>query len=84
MLGKVDVEAKVESKDSSGNLGTEGTAAQAGAIRHALSLALRSFVDAETVEEMRLAGLLTRDKRQKERKKPGQTGARKKWTWCKR
>lgn len=31
-----------------------GTTAQSGAIRYALSLALRSFVDEKTVEKMRL------------------------------
>jgi ribosomal protein S9 len=31
-----------------------GTTAQSGAIRHGLALALRSFVDRETVEKMRL------------------------------
>ena len=33
---------------------TLGTTAQSGAIRHALSLALRSFVDEKMVEKMRL------------------------------
>lgn len=74
-LGKVDVIATV----SEG-----GSAAQAGAIRYALSMCLRSFVDSETVEKMRLAGLLSFDPRTKERKKPGQPGARKKYTWKKR
>lgn len=31
-----------------------------------------------------IAGLLTRDYRTRERKKPGQAGARKKFTWKKR
>lgn len=30
------------------------------------------------------AGLLTQDRRKKERKKPGQEGARRKFTWKKR
>ncbi|RWS02439.1 arrestin: lateral eye-like protein, partial [Dinothrombium tinctorium] len=54
LLFKVDVEATV-----TGN----GIAAQAGAIRHGLSLALRSFVEPSVVEDMRLAGLLTKDRR---------------------
>lgn len=61
-----------------------GTTAQSGAIRLALSLALRSFVDKQTVEHMRLAGLLTHDIRTRERKKWGQEGARRKYTWKKR
>jgi len=67
LINKVDIEAKV-----TGN----GTQAQAGAIRHGISLALRSFVDPKTCEEMRLAGLITKDRRVKERKKIGYAGAR--------
>nr|CAD7194367.1 unnamed protein product [Timema douglasi] len=75
LLGAVDVEATVTGGGSSG---------QAGAIRWGISWGLRSFVDQEMVEKMRLAGLLTRDYRKKERKKPGQEGARRKYTWRKR
>lgn len=75
LLGKVDVEAKVEG---------HGVSANAGAIRLAISRALLSFVDENMREKMRLAGLLTRDPRRQERKKPGQKGARAKYTWKKR
>jgi len=75
MIGKVDVEANVRGGGFSG---------KAGAIRWGISMALRSFVDAETLDRMRLAGLLQRDYRTKERKKPGQEGARRKFTWKKR
>ncbi|CAH1799141.1 unnamed protein product [Owenia fusiformis] len=75
MLGLVDIEVEV---------GGPGTQAQAGAIRTALSKALVSFVDQPMAEKMRLAGLLSRDVRRKERKKPGQEGARAKFTWKKR
>ncbi|NWS55659.1 RT09 protein, partial [Chunga burmeisteri] len=61
-----------------------GRSAQAGAIRLACAKALRSFVTEREVEFMRQAGLLTRDPRVKERKKPGQEGARRKFTWKKR
>ncbi|NXO02721.1 RT09 protein, partial [Rhinopomastus cyanomelas] len=61
-----------------------GRSAQAGAIRLASAKALRSFVTEKEVEFMRQAGLLTRDPRVKERKKPGQEGARRKFTWKKR
>ncbi|NWU91953.1 RT09 protein, partial [Upupa epops] len=61
-----------------------GRSAQAGAIRLASAKALRSFVTEREVEFMRQAGLLTRDPRVKERKKPGQEGARRKFTWKKR
>lgn len=61
-----------------------GRSAQAGAIRLAMSRALCSFVTEEEVEWMRQAGLLTIDPRVRERKKPGQEGARRKFTWKKR
>src|SRR5258707_1224683 len=51
-----------------------GTTAQAGAIRLALSRALRSFVDRNMVERMRLAGLLTYDRRIAIRKRYGKMG----------
>lgn len=72
MLFKVDVEASVKGL---------GPSAQAGAVRHGISLALKSFVDPVMLEDMRLAGLLTKDRRVKERKKYGQEGARRKFTW---
>ncbi|KAK7108423.1 small ribosomal subunit protein uS9m-like [Littorina saxatilis] len=74
-LGEVDVEATVEGGGGTG---------QSGAIRLALAKALASFVDTDTRERMRIAGLLTRDVRRKERKKPGQKKARKQFTWKKR
>lgn len=74
-LGKFDVVAKVEGGGPTG---------QSGAIRLGISKALLSFVTKEMAEKMRLAGLLTRDPRNKERKKPGQEGARRKFTWKKR
>ncbi|XP_043926931.1 28S ribosomal protein S9, mitochondrial isoform X2 [Protopterus annectens] len=61
-----------------------GSSAQAGAIRLAASRALLSFIPENAMESMRQAGLLTPDPRVKERKKPGQEGARRKFTWKKR
>uniref|UniRef100_S4RUZ0 Mitochondrial ribosomal protein S9 n=1 Tax=Petromyzon marinus TaxID=7757 RepID=S4RUZ0_PETMA len=61
-----------------------GSSAQAGAVRHALALALTTFLEPHLIEGMRRAGLLTKDQRTKERKKPGQEGARRKFTWKKR
>ncbi|XP_021535957.1 28S ribosomal protein S9, mitochondrial [Neomonachus schauinslandi] len=61
-----------------------GRSSQAGAIRLAVARALCSFVTNEEVEWMRQAGLLTADPRVRERKKPGQEGARRKFTWKKR
>lgn len=74
-LGIVDVVAYVKEGGPTG---------QSGAIRLGLSKALVSFVGKDMMEKMRLAGLLTRDPRVRERKKPGQLKARKKFTWKKR
>ncbi|XP_062066008.1 small ribosomal subunit protein uS9m [Lepus europaeus] len=74
-LGKHDVTCTV-----SGG----GRSSQAGAIRLAMARALCSFVSEKEVEWMRQAGLLTADPRVRERKKPGQEGARRKFTWKKR
>ncbi|CAL7948255.1 unnamed protein product [Xylocopa violacea] len=75
MCDKVDVEATVNGGGPTG---------QAGVIRWGIAMALRSFIDVEMVEKMRLAGLLTYDWRRRERKKWGQEGARRKFTWKKR
>nr|XP_010957398.1 28S ribosomal protein S9, mitochondrial [Camelus bactrianus] len=62
-----------------------GRAGQAGAIIPlGLARALCSFATEDEVEWMRQAGLLTADPRVRERKKPGQEGARRKFTWKKR
>ncbi|MCX7847538.1 MAG: 30S ribosomal protein S9 [bacterium] len=60
-----------------------GFAGQAGAARHAISRAL-SLIDEGVRTQLKLAGLLTRDARMKERKKAGQPGARKKFQFSKR
>ncbi len=60
-----------------------GMAAQAEAVRHGISRAL-TVVDGEYRSPLKRAGFLTRDAREKERKKPGQPGARKKFQYSKR
>lgn len=75
LLGKVDIEAEVFGP---------GPKNQAGAVRLALARCVRSFVEPNFVEKMRLGGLLTLDKRRRGRKKPGQKGCRAKFTWKKR
>jgi len=60
-----------------------GLSGQAGAVRHALSRALVSS-DANLREALKAAGCLTRDARMKERKKPGQPGARRRFQFSKR
>nr|XP_057907191.1 28S ribosomal protein S9, mitochondrial [Doryrhamphus excisus] len=75
MLGRFDLECSVSG---------DGRSSQAGALRLAISRAICSFLSAGEVEAMRQAGLLTPDPRVRERKKPGQEGARRKFTWKKR
>uniref|UniRef100_A0A8C8I5C1 Small ribosomal subunit protein uS9m n=1 Tax=Oncorhynchus tshawytscha TaxID=74940 RepID=A0A8C8I5C1_ONCTS len=75
VLGRFDMQCSV-----SGG----GHSSQAGALRLAISRAMLSFLSEGQVETMRQAGLLTPDPRIKERKKPGQEGARRKFTWKKR
>jgi small subunit ribosomal protein S9 len=64
------------------NVSGGGTAAQAEAIRHGISRALLLLGDHRGA--LKKAGFLTRDARKKERKKPGQPGARKRFQYSKR
>ena len=74
LLGKFDVKA---------NVNGGGTTGQVEAIRLAISRALCEF-DIENRSALKGEGLLTRDSRVVERKKPGQKKARKKFQWVKR
>jgi small subunit ribosomal protein S9 len=60
-----------------------GKSAQAEAIRHGIARAL-SGMDIELRRALKRAGYITRDAREKERKKPGQPGARKRFQFSKR
>lgn len=60
-----------------------GKVGQSGAIAHGLSRAL-VIAEEDLKATLKKAGLLTRDARMKERKKPGQPGARKKFQFSKR
>ena len=73
-LGAFDVMAHVDGG---------GVAGQAGAMRHAVARALVAS-DANHRAKLRTAGLLTRDPRAVERKKPGRPGARKRFQFSKR
>lgn len=60
-----------------------GIAGQADALRHAISRALTQ-VEPKTRTALKAAGLMKRDPRAKERKKPGLVKARKAKQWSKR
>ena len=74
MIGKFDVTAKVEGG---------GVAGQAGALRMSIARALIQF-EQGLRPPVKAAGLLTRDPREKERKKYGQKKARKRFQFSKR
>ena len=65
------------------NVDGGGTAGQAGAVRHGITRALKEY-NADLRSTLKKAGLVTRDPRQKERKKYGQKGARKRFQFSKR
>ncbi len=73
----------LESFDISVKVSGGGIAGQAGAVRHGLARAL-SLADTSLREVLKNSGCLTRDSRMKERKKPGQPGARKRFQFSKR
>jgi len=79
-LALVGLDGKYDVKISASGGGISG---QSGAIRHGLSRALVE-ADANLREALKKAGCLTRDARMKERKKPGQPGARKRFQFSKR
>ena len=72
--GKYDVKA---------NISGGGVTGQAEAMRLAMSRALVE-IDAESKSALKKEGLMTRDPRMVERKKPGQKKARKKFQFSKR
>ena len=74
---------KIKEYDISVNVKGGGLSGQAGAIRLGISRAL-VLVDPENRPALKDKGLLTRDSRKVERKKPGQPGARKKFQFSKR
>ena len=74
VVGKYDIIASVKGGGKSG---------QCGAVVLAASRALAGS-DEELKDVLKKAGFLTRDARVKERKKPGQPGARKRFQFSKR
>ena len=73
-VGRYDVKANCEGG---------GTTGQAGALRLAVARALVKIDDVHR-PKLRTLGLLTRDARAVERKKPGRPGARKRFQFSKR
>lgn len=69
--------------DVTANVTGGGVAGQAGAVAHGIARALQKL-NPELRAALKQAGHLTRDPREKERKKPGQPGARKRFQFSKR
>ena len=69
--------------DVTANVDGGGVAGQAGAVAHGIARALQRF-NPELRAALKKAGHLKRDPREKERKKPGQPGARKRFQFSKR
>ena len=76
----VDVKDKI---DVTANVRGGGVAGQAGAVAHGIARALQKM-NAELRPALKKAGHIKRDPRAKERKKPGQPGARKRFQFSKR
>jgi small subunit ribosomal protein S9 len=76
----VDMKEKI---DVSASVVGGGVAGQAGAVAHGIARALQKM-NAELRPALKKAGHLRRDPREKERKKAGQPGARKRFQFSKR
>jgi small subunit ribosomal protein S9 len=76
----VDLREKI---DVTANVSGGGVAGQAGAVAHGIARALQKM-NAELRPALKKAGHIKRDPREKERKKPGQPGARKRFQFSKR
>jgi small subunit ribosomal protein S9 len=83
VMKPMDITGTLEKFDILATLSGGGISGQAGALRHAISRALLK-VDEGIRIPLKKAGFLTRDPRAKERKKPGQKRARKKFQFSKR
>ena len=76
----VDLREKI---DVSANVSGGGVAGQAGAVAHGIARALQKM-NLELRPALKKAGHIKRDPREKERKKAGQPGARKRFQFSKR
>ena len=77
------VSGTVDKFDLNVRLDGGGMSGQAGALRHGIARALVAF-DESYRAVLKSNGMMTRDARVKERKKPGQPGARKRFQFSKR
>ena len=83
VMQPLNVSGVAEAYDIDASVVGGGKAGQAGAIRHGIARAL-VIVDENYKSVLKSSGMLTRDSRVKERKKPGQPGARRRFQFSKR
>ncbi len=83
ILQPLSLTGLVSTLDVSANIDGGGKAGQAGALRHGIARALLQL-DETLRPVLKASGMLTRDAREKERKKSGQPGARKRFQFSKR
>ena len=83
VISPLKVAGMLKSYDIWVNVGGGGYTGQAGAVMLGLARALSKHIP-DVEHDLRAKGLLTRDSRMKERKKPGQPGARKSFQFSKR
>ena len=83
VMQPLNVSGAVEAYDIDASVVGGGKAGQAGAIRHGIARAL-VIADENYKSVLKSSGMLTRDSRVKERKKPGQPGARRRFQFSKR
>lgn len=83
IIRPLEVTSTGDRYDVVANVNGGGVTGQAGAVRLGIARALVK-VDESYRKALKQDGLLTRDSRMKERKKPGQPGARKKFQFSKR
>ncbi len=83
LLAPLNLTGSMQSYDIKVNAHGGGVSGQMGAVRMGIARAL-CIASAENRPVLKKNGLLTRDSRMKERKKPGQPGARKRFQFSKR
>lgn len=83
LMQPLELTGTAQDYDLLANIKGGGLAGHAGALRHGISRALAE-VRPELRSVLKESGMLRRDPREKERKKPGQPGARKKFQFSKR
>ena len=83
IMQPIELTDSVKKFDITANISGGGTTGQAGALRLGIARAILKS-DPSTKAILKKAGLLTRDPREKERKKYGQRGARARFQFSKR